>query len=73
MGDISRGSAATIHRGLAHSSPIARPVLVLGVDDCRPGWHPGLVGYAHTQSGASDGHDRQGQIEITGLDSSVRR
>ena len=32
MGDISARSALTIHRGTAHPSPVARPVLVLGVD-----------------------------------------
>lgn len=32
MGDVSARSALTIHRGTAHGSPIARPVLVLGVD-----------------------------------------
>lgn len=32
QGDISCRSALTIHRGTAHPSPIARPVLVLGVD-----------------------------------------
>ena len=32
MGDISCRTALTIHRGTAHPSPIARPVLVLGVD-----------------------------------------
>ena len=31
MGDISCRTALTIHRGTAHASPIARPVLVLGV------------------------------------------
>jgi Phytanoyl-CoA dioxygenase (PhyH) len=31
-GDISCRSALTIHRGNAHGSPIARPVMVLGVD-----------------------------------------
>ena len=31
-GDISCRSALTVHRGTAHPSPIARPVLVLGVD-----------------------------------------
>jgi hypothetical protein len=31
MGDISCRTALTIHRGTAHPSPIARPVLVLGV------------------------------------------
>jgi hypothetical protein len=32
MGDISARSALTVHRGTAHPSPIARPVLALGVD-----------------------------------------
>src|SRR3954453_22464807 len=32
MGDISCRSASTVHRGTDHASPIARPVLVLGVD-----------------------------------------
>lgn len=32
MGDISCRTALTIHRGTEHGSPIARPVLVLGVD-----------------------------------------
>lgn len=32
LGDISCRSALTVHRGTAHPSPIARPVLVLGVD-----------------------------------------
>src|SRR3954466_6929717 len=32
MGDISCRSALTVHRGTPHTSPIARPVLVLGVD-----------------------------------------
>ncbi len=32
LGDISCRSALTIHRGTTHGSPIARPVLVLGVD-----------------------------------------
>ena len=31
-GDVSCRSALTIHRGTEHASPIARPVLVLGVD-----------------------------------------
>jgi hypothetical protein len=41
MGDISCRSALTIHRGTAHPSPIARPVLVLGVDAPGAG-HSGL-------------------------------
>ena len=32
MGDISARSALTVHRGTAHASAIARPVLVLGAD-----------------------------------------
>ncbi|WP_136920671.1 phytanoyl-CoA dioxygenase family protein [Polyangium aurulentum] len=32
MGDVSCRSALTMHRGTAHASPIARPVLVIGVD-----------------------------------------
>ncbi|MEP7453509.1 phytanoyl-CoA dioxygenase family protein [Phyllobacterium sp. SB3] len=32
LGDISCRSALTVHRGTEHGSPIARPVLVLGVD-----------------------------------------
>ena len=32
MGDLSCRSALAIHRGTAHPSPIARPVLVVGVD-----------------------------------------
>ena len=32
LGDISARSALAVHRGTAHPSPIARPVLVLGVD-----------------------------------------
>ena len=32
LGDISCRSALTVHRGTEHLSPIARPVMVLGVD-----------------------------------------
>jgi hypothetical protein len=32
MGDVSCRSALTVHRGTEHPSPIARPVLVLGLD-----------------------------------------
>src|SRR4051812_42815094 len=32
MGDMSCRSALTVHRGTDHASPIARPVLVVGVD-----------------------------------------
>jgi hypothetical protein len=32
MGDVSSRSALTIHRGTEHASPVARPVLVIGMD-----------------------------------------
>lgn len=32
MGDVSCRSALTVHRGTEHPSPLARPVLVVGVD-----------------------------------------
>ncbi|MDQ4036174.1 MAG: phytanoyl-CoA dioxygenase family protein [Chloroflexota bacterium] len=41
-GDISCRSALTIHRGTAHASPIARPVLILGAvrgEDADPNEH----------------------------------
>ncbi|MEP6826791.1 MAG: phytanoyl-CoA dioxygenase family protein [Aestuariivirga sp.] len=40
-GDLSCRSALTIHRGTAHGSPVARPVMVLGVDAPGAG-HSGL-------------------------------
>ena len=42
MGDVSCRTALTIHRGTAHASPIARPVLILGVvrgADAKPHEH----------------------------------
>ena len=42
MGDVSCRTALTIHRGTAHASPIARPVLILGVvrgADAKPDEH----------------------------------
>ena len=42
MGDVSCRTALTIHRGTAHASPIARPVLILGVvrgEDAKPDEH----------------------------------
>jgi Phytanoyl-CoA dioxygenase (PhyH) len=42
MGDISCRTALTLHRGTAHASPIARPVLILGVvrgADAKPEEH----------------------------------
>ena len=42
MGDISCRTALTIHRGTAHGSPVARPVLILGVvrgDEAKPEEH----------------------------------
>jgi len=35
MGDVSCRTALTVHRGTAHASPIARPVLILGVVEGR--------------------------------------
>jgi hypothetical protein len=32
MGDVSCRSALTMHRGTAHASPVARAVIVLGID-----------------------------------------
>lgn len=49
MGDISCRSALTVHRGTAHPSPIARPVLVLGVDAPGAG-HAALHDMMVTQS-----------------------
>ena len=43
-GDISCRSALTLHRGTEHASPIARPVLVLGVDAPGAG-HAAMHGY----------------------------
>jgi Phytanoyl-CoA dioxygenase (PhyH) len=42
MGDVSCRTALTIHRGTAHGSPVARPVLILGVvrgDEAKPEEH----------------------------------
>jgi len=42
MGDISCRTALTMHRGTAHGSPVARPVLILGVvrgDGANPDEH----------------------------------
>lgn len=40
MGDIACRTALTLHRGTAHASPIARPVLILGVvRDAKPEEH----------------------------------
>ena len=42
MGDVSCRTALTIHRGTAHASPIARPVLILGVvrgEEAKPEEH----------------------------------
>jgi hypothetical protein len=50
MGDISCRSALTIHRGTTHRSPIARPVLVLGVGASGAG-HDKLHDLMVTQEG----------------------
>jgi hypothetical protein len=42
MGDVSCRTALTIHRGTAHASPIARPVLILGAvrgEEAKPEEH----------------------------------
>jgi hypothetical protein len=42
MGDISARTALTLHRGTEHASPVARPVLILGVvhgADAKPEEH----------------------------------
>ena len=49
MGDVSCRSALAIHRGTEHPSPIARPVLVLGVDAPGAG-HAALHDLMVTQS-----------------------
>ena len=49
MGDISCRSALTMHRGTAHGSPIARPVMVLGID-ARGAGHAALHDMMVTQS-----------------------
>ena len=49
MGDISCRSALTMHRGTAHGSPVARPVMVLGVDAPGAG-HTALHDMMVTQS-----------------------
>lgn len=53
VGDISCRSALTIHRGTEHLSPIARPVLVIGVDAPGAG-HAAL----HDVTVTRDFHDR---------------
>jgi len=51
MGDISCRTALTMHRGTAHGSPVARPVLILGVvrgDEAKPEEHDlALTGEFH--------------------------
>ncbi len=49
MGDISCRSALTMHRGTTHDSPIARPVMVLGIDAPGAG-HAALHDMMVTQS-----------------------
>ena len=61
MGDISCRTALTIHRGTAHASPIARPVLILGVvrgADAKPEEHDLALTHAFAQSLPSDVRDR---------------
>jgi Phytanoyl-CoA dioxygenase (PhyH) len=57
MGDISARTALTIHRGTQHASPIARPVLILGVvagDVANPDEHDLAVSRAFHDSLPAD-------------------
>lgn len=61
MGDVSCRTALTIHRGTAHASPIARPVLILGVvrgEDANPDEHDLAVTRAFHASLSPDIRDR---------------
>ena len=61
MGDISCRTALTIHRGTAHASPIARPVLILGVvrgADADPQQHDLALTRTFAASLAPDVRDR---------------
>ena len=61
MGDISCRTALTIHRGTAHGSPIARPVLILGVvrgADANPDEHDLSLTREFHDSLAPDVRDR---------------
>jgi hypothetical protein len=60
MGDVSVRSALTVHRGTAHPSPIARPVLVLGVDAPGAGHaalHDMMVTHAYHEALPADVRD----------------
>ncbi len=61
MGDVSCRTALTIHRGTAHASPIARPVLILGVVrgmDAKPHEHDLALTREFHDSLPSDVRDR---------------
>jgi hypothetical protein len=61
MGDVSCRTALTIHRGTAHASPIARPVLILGVvrgADAKPEEHDLSLTHAFAESLAPSVRDR---------------
>ncbi len=61
MGDVSCRTALTIHRGTAHASPIARPVLILGAvrgDEAKPEEHDLALTHAFHASLAPQIRDR---------------
>ena len=61
MGDVSCRTAVTIHRGTAHASPIARPVLILGVvrgADANPDEHDLALTGAFADALAPEVRDR---------------
>jgi len=61
MGDISCRTALTMHRGTAHASPIARPVLILGVvrgDEAKPEEHDLALTRGFHESLAPEVRDR---------------
>ena len=56
-GDISCRTALTIHRGTAHASPVARPVLILGAvrgEDANPDEHDLALTHAFAETLAPD-------------------
>lgn len=61
MGDVSCRTALTIHRGTAHGSPIARPVLILGVvrgADANPDEHDLALTRAYADGLPAEVRDR---------------
>ncbi len=61
MGDVSCRTALTIHRGTAHGSPVARPVLILGVvrgEDANPEEHDLAITAEFADGLAPEARDR---------------